>query len=162
MGSFCFWLRYAPLPLAADHWFYGFSYQWMTSSTDPFTYQLVEERIIDDSHDRDTLVSKTNRCSHHGKSMHLYLLASIYRCMEWMAYKIGCTVNGTGKRIRNDVRVTTFHVSNITYSTTWRLVYSSVYIVPWKCKLHPLTNPSGFVGDLLTFIWFLSDAMSRW
>lgn len=83
-------------------------FQWMISLTNPFTYQLVEERIIDDSHDRDTLVSKTNRCSHHGKSMHLYLLARVYRCMEWMAYKIGCTVNGTGERIRNDVSNTIF------------------------------------------------------
>lgn len=48
--------------------------------------------------------------------------------------------------------IPSFHVIQHNLLDYMAIDFSSVYIVPGKCKLHPLTNPSGFVGDLLAFI----------
>lgn len=151
--------------------------EWL-QRTDPLTHQLIEERIIDDSHYRDTLVGKANWCSHHGKSMDLYLLATIYRYTEWMAYKVGGTINGTGKKVRNDVSNTIFPPTIIQHSlldyvaidllislyTSMEMqatfTHQSKWVHRWFVDLH--TIPLRCYATMLMGKWTYNNGSPHW
>lgn len=143
----------------------------------PLTHQLIEERIINDSHDRGTLVGKTNWCSHHGESMDLYLLATIY-CTRMIGLQSWLCHQWDWKRVRNYVSDIIFPPGIIQHNLLDYVVidllislfssmkmqatftHQSKWVHRWFVDLHMI--PLRCYATMLMGKWTYSDRSPHW